>query len=42
MIIAMQYKLRMLDVPLEGPAQVFCDNQGVVKNTGVPESVLTK
>jgi hypothetical protein len=32
----------MFGVPLEGPAQVFCDNQGVVKNTSVPESVLTK
>ena len=42
MIIAMRYKLRMFGVPLEGPAQVFCDNQGVVKNTSVPESVLTK
>ena len=42
MIIALRYKLRMFGVPLEGPAQVFCDNQGVVKNTSVPESVLTK
>ncbi|KAI2499224.1 Reverse transcriptase (RNA-dependent DNA polymerase) [Fragilaria crotonensis] len=42
MIIAMRYKLRMFGVPLEGPAQVFCDNQGVVKNASVPESVLTK
>ncbi len=42
LIISMRYKLRMFGVPLEGPAQVFCDNQGVVKNTSVPESVLTK
>jgi hypothetical protein len=42
LIIAMRYKLRMFGVPLDGPAQVFCDNQGVVKNTSVPESVLTK
>jgi hypothetical protein len=32
----------MFGVPLEGAAQVFCDNQGVVKNTSVPGSVLTK
>ncbi len=32
----------MFGVPLEGPAQVFCDNQGIVKNPSVPESVLTK
>jgi hypothetical protein len=42
MIIALRYKLRMFGVPLEGPARVFCDNQAVVKNTSVPESVLTK
>ena len=40
--VAMRYKLRMFGVPLEGPAQVFCDNQGVVKNTSIPESVLSK
>lgn len=38
MIIALRYKLRMFGMPLEGPAQVFCDNQSVVKNTSVPES----
>ena len=42
MIIAMRYKLRMFGVPLDGPAQVYCDNQGVVKNTSIPESVLSK
>jgi hypothetical protein len=40
--IALRYKLRMFGVPLEGPAQVYCDNQGVVKNTSIPESVLSK
>ena len=42
LIISMRYKLRMFGIPIEGPAQVFCDNQGVVKNTSLPESVLTK
>jgi hypothetical protein len=42
MVIAMRYKLRMFGVPLDGPAQVYCDNQGVVKNTRIPESVLSK
>lgn len=43
MIISMRYyKLRMVGVPLEVPATVFCGNQGVVKNTRIPESVLTK
>ena len=32
----------MLGVPMDGPANVFCDNNGVVKNTTIPESMLTK
>ena len=27
--ISMQYKLRMMGVPLEGPANIFCDNEAV-------------
>jgi hypothetical protein len=42
LVVALRYKLRMLGIPLTGPACVFCDNQGVVKNTCVPESVLSK
>jgi hypothetical protein len=31
------YKLvRMFGIPIEGPAQVFCDNHGIVKNTSLP------
>lgn len=40
-ILALRYKLRMFGVPSEGPAQVYCDNQGVVKNTSIPESVFS-
>jgi hypothetical protein len=32
----------MLGVPLEGPANVFCDNKSVVKNSSRPESMLKK
>ena len=32
----------MLGIPIDGPANVFCDNQGVVKNTSIPESTLSK
>jgi len=32
----------MFGVPLLGPANVLCDNQGVVNNTTLPKSVLTK
>jgi hypothetical protein len=42
LVVALRYKLRMFGIPLTGPARVFCDNQGVVKNTSVPESVLSK
>ena len=43
MIVALHYnKLRMFGVSVEGPANVFCDNNGVVKNTTIPKSMLAK
>ncbi|MHA7927589.1 MAG: Ty1/Copia family ribonuclease HI, partial [Marinobacter sp.] len=36
MLVALRYKLRMFGIPLRGPANVLCDNQGVVKNTSLP------
>ena len=42
MIVALQYKLRMSWVSIAGPANVFCDNNGIVKNTTIPESMLAK
>jgi hypothetical protein len=42
MLVALRYKLRMFGVPIDGPANVFCDNNGVVKNTTIPESMLAK
>ena len=38
----LRYKLRMLGVPLEGPARVFCDNEAVVKSGSHPEITLRK
>ena len=35
-------KLRMFGCPIDGPANVFCDNQGAVKNASLPESTLSK
>ena len=32
----------MFGVPVEGPANIFCDNQGVVKNASILESTLVK
>ena len=42
MIESLRYKLRMLGVPIDGPANVYYDNETVYKNTSVPESVLKK
>ena len=32
----------MFGVPIEGPTNVFCDNDAVCKNTTLPESTLKK
>ena len=42
MVVALRYKHRMFGVPIDGPANVFCDNNGVVKNTTIPELMLAK
>jgi hypothetical protein len=39
---ALRYKLRMMVIPLRGPANVFCDNEYVVKSSTRPESTLKK
>ena len=42
LIEGLRYKLRMLGIPLDGPANVFGDNQSVITNASVPESPLKK
>lgn len=42
LIVGLHYKLRMFGIPIDGPANVFCDNRGVVKNLSIPESTLMK
>jgi hypothetical protein len=42
MIESLRYKLCMFGVPIDGPANVYCDNEAVYKNTVLPESVLKK
>ncbi|MGH7954896.1 MAG: Ty1/Copia family ribonuclease HI, partial [Gloeomargaritales cyanobacterium] len=42
MIEGLRYKLRMFGVPLDGPANGFCDNESVVKNVSNPASTLKK
>ena len=35
-------KFKMFGVTLSGPENLLCDNNGVVKNTIIPESTLSK
>lgn len=42
LIISLRYKLRMFGIPVEGPANVFCDNEAVYKNVSHSESTLKK
>ena len=41
-IESLWYKLRMFGVPLEGPMNVFCDNEAVFKNVSQPDLTLKK
>lgn len=41
-ICTLRYKLRMFGVPVEGPTEVFCDNNSVVLNSSNVESKLNK
>ena len=38
----LRYKLRMMGIPVEGPACVYGDNQSVLANASVPDSALKK
>ena len=42
LIKGLRYKLRMFGVPLDGPANVYCDNEAVYKNVAIPDSTLNK
>jgi len=42
MIEELRYKLRMFGIPIDGPANVFCDNKSVVTNASTPTSTLKK
>ena len=39
---ALRYKLCMFGVPLEGPRNIFMDNEAVFKNSSIPDSTLKK
>ena len=38
----LQYKLRMMGVPIDGPLLIYGDNVSVIHNTQQPESTLKK
>ena len=38
----LRYNFRMFRVPVDGPAEFFCDDKSVVINSGVPESDFSK
>ena len=41
-IEALYYKLCMFGIPVEGPANIFCYNEAMLKNITIPESTLKK
>ena len=41
-IRGLRYKLRMMGVPVDGPAYIFGDNKSVLANSSQPDSVLKK
>jgi hypothetical protein len=42
MVEGLRYKLRMMGVQVDGPTNLFCDNESVVSNATKPESTLKK
>eukprot|EP00984_Skeletonema_dohrnii_P018105 scaffold8364_cov75-Skeletonema_dohrnii-CCMP3373.AAC.1 len=40
--VALRIKLKMFGVPIDGPADFYCDNNSVVKNLSIPTSMLAK
>jgi hypothetical protein len=42
MLLVLRNDLRMLGVPLDGPADLFCDNMGVILSSTIASSVLKK
>ena len=42
LIESFRYKLRIFGVPLEGPSNVYCNNEEEYKSVAMPESLLLK
>ena len=42
LIRSLRYKLHMMGVPIEGPANTLVDNDSVVRNSTIPTSTLQR
>jgi hypothetical protein len=42
MVKGLRYKLRMMGIPIEGPANVLVDNETVMKNSTILSSTLQR
>ena len=42
LVMGLRYKIRMFGIPLEGPSNIFCNNEAVYKNVSQPDSTLNK
>ena len=42
MLIGLRYKLQMMGAPLDGPCNVFCDNEAVMSSSMNAETTLKK
>ena len=42
LIKALRCKLRMFGIPINGPGNIYCDNEAVYKNVAISSSVLSK
>ena len=42
LLIGLRYKLRMFGIPIDGPANVFCDKERVTKSTMNPDATLKR
>ena len=40
LLVSLRYKLRMFGIPIDGPADVFCDNYSVTNNVTLPKSLM--
>ena len=40
LVEALRYKLRIFGAPIEGAANIYCENEAVYKNFSIPESTF--